>query len=72
MDLPILSWKEYTANCEYENVDPYSNDLQEARFENWMKERAALNSALLALNNIGNHSIGIANEIIKTLYKEAV
>ena len=51
MNLPVSTWEEYCAICKADGIDP--KDRQRGNFEQWMKERAALNDAINALEDIG-------------------
>ena len=61
MYLPTLSWEEHCALLKEQGNDLAS--MQKPNFECWMRERAALNKALLALDNISSHSAGMVKEI---------
>ena len=64
MDLPVSTWREYSAICKADGIDYLCEEKQQKRFEAWMREREALNNALNVLRNIGSHSIKSVEHII--------
>jgi len=62
-----LSWKEHCAIVKADGKDPFNPELVQANFECWMRERHALNLAMAALYNIGNHAATIPEQLVKEI-----